>query len=324
MTTILLITNKNDITTDFIVNELTRQDASFYRLNTEEIGNSVEINFDFENGTYDLIDKTLKKRINLSNIISVYFRRPEIKSNFQDVSPSEKNFLQREILASLETLYILLSNANWLNSLDAIRKAENKSYQLLKAKQIGLTIPPSIISSNSDSALKFYEKCKKDCIIKPIRNGLIQDDDVETIIFTSKISLNRNNIDRIKSCPVYIQKHIKKSADVRVTVVGDSVFAAKIHSQEDKESQVDWRRSENLLNHTILELPKKTQNMCIDYVQSLNLTFGAIDFILTEKSEYIFLEINPNGQWAWIERRLGLPIAKTITKLLLEKQNFKN
>ena len=324
MTTILLITNKNDITTDFIVNELTRQNASFYRLNTEEIGNSVEIHFDFENGTYDLIDNTLKKRINLSNIISVYFRRPEIKSNFQDVSSSEKNFLQREISASLETLYILLSNANWLNSLDSIRKAENKSYQLLKAKQIGLTIPPSIISSNSDSVLKFYEKCEKDCIIKPIRNGLIQDDDVETIIFTSKISLNQNNIDRIKSCPVYIQKHINKLADVRVTVVGDSVFAAKIHSQEDKESQVDWRRSENLLNHTILELPKEIQNMCVNYVKSLNLTFGAIDFILTEKSEYIFLEINPNGQWAWIERRLGLPIAKTITKLLLEKQNFKN
>ncbi|HFS6859502.1 TPA: hypothetical protein ACH1JJ_003587, partial [Klebsiella pneumoniae] len=56
---------------------------------------------------------------------------------------------------------------------------------------------------------------------------------------------------------------------------------------------------------------------CIDLVESLNLRFGAIDFICDEDDVFWFLEINPNGQWAWIENQTGLPIASSIVDELM-------
>jgi glutathione synthase/RimK-type ligase-like ATP-grasp enzyme len=317
--TVLLITNKADITTDFIVSELTMRGIRFYRLNTEDIGDSVQLNINIENESYWLYDTLLDRKLNLADIASVYFRRPEIKSDFPNTNHAERLFLQRELAVSLETIYGLLSRAKWLNTIEAIRKAENKVYQLLVAKQIGFTIPPALVTNTPDIALEFYKQWDKKCIIKPLRHGLIKEGDDETIIFTSKVLLDDDSFDRVSPCPVYIQKHIQKQADVRVTVVGENVFAAMIHSQENIESQVDWRRSQYPLPHTEIQLPEEISSLCVNYLKKMNLRFGAIDFVLDQNSTYIFLEINPNGQWAWIERQLGFPIAKTITDLLIEK-----
>ena len=58
--------------------------------------------------------------------------------------------------------------------------------------------------------------------------------------------------------------------------------------------------------------------MCLKLTKKLELNFSAIDLILDKNKDYIFLEINPNGQWAWIEKRLGYNISCEIIKLLME------
>lgn len=59
--------------------------------------------------------------------------------------------------------------------------------------------------------------------------------------------------------------------------------------------------------------------MCLALTRKLNLQFGAIDFVETPTGEFIFLEINPNGQWAWIEEQTGMPISETIAKQLIDE-----
>lgn len=65
-----------------------------------------------------------------------------------------------------------------------------------------------------------------------------------------------------------------------------------------------------------IKLPDAILNQCISLLKILNLRFGAIDFILDKNGNYIFLEINPNGQWAWIEKQTGYKISNEITNLL--------
>ncbi|MFP3802981.1 hypothetical protein SB764_42850, partial [Paraburkholderia sp. SIMBA_027] len=84
-------------------------------------------------------------------------------------------------------------------------------------------------------------------------------------------------------------EHIKKKGDLRITVVGDNVFAALIHSQDSEDSKVDWRFSQNGLKHSIYTLPVEISTKCINLVKFLNLNFGAIDLILNEYGEYVFL-----------------------------------
>jgi len=101
-----------------------------------------------------------------------------------------------------------------------------------------------------------------------------------------------------------------------VTVVGNKVFATAIHSQDHNETKIDWRLWDIItdidLKHTKIELPSDISEKCINITKSFNLSFSAIDLILSKDNEYYFLEMNPNGQWAWIEEKTGYPIRDTI------------
>lgn len=316
---VLLITNKTDITTDFIVRQLTTKKIRFYRLNTEEIGVTVSLCFDFRKKKYSLNDSVKNISIDLLHVKSVYFRRPEINSVFPDTTPAEANFLKGELMFTLEGLYKILQNAFWFNHVEAIRKAENKIFQLMLAAEIGFVLPESMITNQPESAFVFYETGNRNCIIKPIRSGLVEAETEEGVIFTSSVQLHSNNIERIVNCPVYLQHQIEKQFDIRITVVGNTVYAASIHSQGNEESIVDWRKSISPLDHSRIDLPDHIVSKCLALTKKLNLNFGAIDMILNKEGEYIFLEINPNGQWAWIENRLQYPISEAITNILIEK-----
>ena len=122
----------------------------------------------------------------------------------------------------------------------------------------------------------------------------------------------------IQSAPIIFQRQIYKSVDVRVTVVGKNVFAAAIHSQAREETRVDWRNgSDILLRHTVITLPEAISQQCVALTEKFGLRFAAIDLIKDRDGEYWFLEINPNGQWAWIENLTGLPIAAAIVDELV-------
>jgi len=320
MIDILLITNKGDITTDFVVKELTKSKANFYRLNTEDLLNKLSINFNFYKNEFTLFDNDRKIEIDLVKIKSVYYRRPLLPTNkANNLTRGEEIFTLNEISNCLEGLYKILKNSFWVSPVFAIREAESKIYQLQVAQELGFTIPPSIVTTNYKVAEEFVTEFK--CIIKPIKTGFIEDKGNEKIIFTALFD-EESNLERIQTCPTYFQKFINKTSDIRVTVIGDKVFAAKILSQEYDETKIDWRKAEKIkLHYEKIELPTSLTDLCVKLTKKLGLNFGAIDFVKDENDDFIFLEINPNGQWAWIEKQLNYNLSYEISKLLIDGKN---
>lgn len=314
MMKVLLFTNKEDITTDFIVQELKRQGINFYRFNTEELSKSVKIVLDFEREQYLLIDKLDNKEFHLLDFTDIYYRRPELPLyDDADLTEGEKSFLQIEIYYTLEGVYRLLSKKHWFNNVFAIRNAENKIYQLLLAKEVGLTIPSTLISNHHDSVERFVRYGKH--IIKPVHNARIMDEKHPQIVYTSEITQAIKK-EEAEFNINYLQNKIEKRCDVRATFVGEKCFAVTIDSQQLEDSCIDWRRGEHILQHTPIELPQDILAKCLRLMKRLNLDYGAIDFVLDKQGNFVFLEINPNGQWAWIEHLTGLPISKEIVKCL--------
>lgn len=315
---ILLITNRNDITTDLIVNELNKRGKIYYRFNTEELGFSINLSLDFNKKKYILVDTNKKAEINLEDIKSVYYRRPELPDS-DDLRNGEKQFWLNEVFYTLEGLYKILNDKFWISPVFAIREAENKIHQLILAQKIGFKIPPSIITNIPNDADKFIRQYDE-CIIKPIKVGLIQDDNNTKVIFTNLLEQKHiEDLNRIVNCPTYFQQNILKRADIRVTVVGNRLFAAQIDSQSFEHTKIDWRKGENInLKYSLINLSNDLKQKCIQLTQRLKLNFGAIDFILDDSGELVFLEINPNGQWGWIEKRLNLGICKAIVDLLIK------
>ena len=318
---ILFITNKNDITSDYLIDKLNKEEINYYRLNTDDLILNIDVNFNFDNGKFSIIDRKKKKDIDLREVKSVYYRRPILPNiGILSLNKSELDFVTKETAFLLEGLYKILKNKFWISPVFSIREAENKIYQLTVAKELGFKVPSSLISTIENEAKNFISNKDYDCIVKPIKSGLIADPDNPKIVFTSRLRKDQlGSLARIGKCPTYFQERIEKQADIRVTIVGEKAFSAKINSQFLEETKTDWRKGpSHELSYERFELTKELQIKSINLVNLLNLNFGALDFVLDKSGELIFLEINPNGQWVWIEERLGLKISEELIKLLVE------
>lgn len=135
---ILLLTNKDDVTVDFIVKELKRQKLQYYRLNTEDIPEIIKIDFNMDNNKFILHDLKKEIRVDLDEIDAVYFRRAQISElNYIDnITGPEKTYLRGELAYVLEGVYKLLENKYWINNVYRIREAENKIFQLQDRKSV--------------------------------------------------------------------------------------------------------------------------------------------------------------------------------------------
>ena len=122
--------------------------------------------------------------------------------------------------------------------------------------------------------------------------------------------MNKNTLPNV---PILLQEEIKKDGDIRVTVVGNKVFSAFLNHEG---YEVDWRKTNNNSKWIKYKLPKDIEKNCIRLCKELKLEFGAIDLIKSIEGNYIFLELNPNGQWVWIEEKTGLPISNGIVNHL--------
>lgn len=121
----------------------------------------------------------------------------------------------------------------------------------------------------------------------------------------------------LKLAPVIYQELVPKRFDIRVTVVHQDLFAVAIDSQKLEAAAIDWRRADtDTLEHYTHTLPSDVAEACLMLMKVLGLNYGAIDLVLTPDDKYLFLEINPNGQWVWMEDRLGLPISEAIATWL--------
>jgi len=126
-----------------------------------------------------------------------------------------------------------------------------------------------------------------------------------------------DNIDSIKICPGIFQKEIEKLFEIRVTTGGKKIFSVKIDSQNRDDTKLDWRRNQFQLSYSIFELPRKMKNLINHMITKLGLHYSAYDFIFTPNEEFYFLEVNPGGQWLWLEKEIGLQISKALAEYMI-------
>ena len=173
------------------------------------------------------------------------------------------------------------------------------------------------ISVDPDEIRAFFNRQEGMVVAKPLRLGYFDYGHVQTAAYTTAVSTaDLASDEALKVAPVIYQRHLEKRWDIRVTIIGDSIYAAAIHSQEADSARVDWRRADVELEHKVHALPEKIATACQRLMKALNLRFGAVDLVLAPNGQYYFLEINPNGQWLWLEDKLGFPITNRIMEWL--------
>ena len=311
---ILLLTNTRDVTTDLVINEIKFRNLDFLRINSDYLAEALPT-FRFQSHQPSLTLAYKGITVDASSITSAYLRRP-LLDELAKGHEADVYYKFGEWRALLQSIYSEL-RGRWLNEPHCIEMAENKVRQLQIANSLGFLIPRTVVSNNPTEVAKFV--ARHPSIAKPLRSGSLGASTRPEIVFTTRLySIDDIDFDSINVAPFIVQEEIPKSADIRVTVVGESIFATKIDSQEHEESTVDWRRGDvREMKYSIYHLPEYLKNSCVSLVKALGLRFGAIDLVLDRSQRHWFLEINPNGQWGWIQMKTGQPIAGAIVDELL-------
>lgn len=301
---ILIISHKEDYTTDYIINILNNRNIDYLRLNTEDIGSKHNISINYNVNQKSLID-------GIDCFQSVWFRRTKLpQNNFSTVQ--EQEFYNRDFRLFLNSFWQGVKADKWLSHPDNVYKAENKLLQLKTAQSIGFQIPETLISTERDKIINLKERCNDRIILKPLFGGRYYDDEPK-LIFTNRVKKEHLQQEGFSLFPILFQEEISKEYELRATIVGDKVFCAKVDSQSNDNTKIDWRRDQ--LKFTPYELPSAIENKCVKLTKQLGLSFGAIDLVKTN-NDYVFLEINPNGQWVWIESDTNLKISDAIIEYL--------
>lgn len=321
---ILIVTNRQDQTADFLILELKNRDIDYIRFNTEDFPKAILLNWEIKNGLPDGYLTFPKRRIRLNEITSIWYRRPVSPTpNSEILDPEVQDFVAEESRTALEGLWRTL-DCFWVSNPDNIRVAENKIYQLKVAVQEGFNIWPTMITNDPVSAREFYREQEREIVYKPLRKGRLIREGELSLIFTSLIGADVvNEFDSIEYAPCLLQKYIHKNIELRVTVIGRKVFTVAIDSQNTPDAIHDWRKAQGNLPHALYNLPIHIEDKCVALVKRLGLEFGAIDLIITPDNEFVFVEINPNGQWAWIQQLCPeIPMREALVDLLIHRDTL--
>lgn len=316
---LLLVTNRRDVTSDYVVLELQRRGLSYGRLNTEDLAAAhARWRFAPPNGSGWAL-RLHDRWVDADEIGAAYLRRPVPPVLPAGLGAGDHRYAAAEWGALLDNLCAHLSG-RWLNEPAAVARAENKTLQIAVAAEVGFKVPETLVCNDVEAIAAFT--ARHSAVVKPLRSGLVDNgEDGQRIAFTTRLEglVTSNDQAAVESAPFIVQREIPKRCDVRATAVGRRVFAAEIDSQARAETAVDWRRgAASDLAHAPHELPASVEAACLCLLDRLGLRFGAVDLVLDRDGEYWFLEINPNGQWAWIEALTGLPIAAALVDELIE------
>lgn len=309
MGTTLLLTQSRDPTADYIQKAFNKKNQRIYRINLDDL-NVPKFSLDPLQRDEGWIEDINGVKIRVEDIKAIIIRRPAIPNVHKD--ETKNRFLGREILFGLRA-FLETTSAIWMNHPDSNSMASSKPKNLRLASNLGLKVPKTLISSDPIEISNWLEKHEKS-IIKAISYGLMERKNSAEMAFTQRIPKNFNvKEDILPSVPILLQEEIEKEADVRVTIVGKNVFSAVL-SQEGKE--IDWRAHNSGDKWNSFQLPEIIEKMCIKLCGKLKLEFAAIDLVKSISGDFFFLELNPNGQWVWIEEETGLPISDTIVQHL--------
>lgn len=102
-------------------------------------------------------------------------------------------------------------------------------------------------------------------------------------------------------------------------VIGSQVLACRIDSQASEKTKIDWRHYDfDLVEHVNVQLPMEIKIRLLNFMKDVGLRYGAIDMIERPDGNFVFLEVNPSGQWGWITNIAKVPVVEAVVSMLKE------
>lgn len=316
---ILCLTHSGDFyTIDLVTKAITDLGYEAVRFNTDRFDHSSVFSYSNKNGNFNTACTIDGQIISLKDVKAVWNRKIWKIQAPKELDPGFATPYLREYNTARNIFFDSL-DVPWMNdqkSDEAI--ASNKIKQLQLAASAGLSVPKTIMTNKKDEIKSFfYDDCKKQMITKMHGALSVSMDGSGAVFPTSQVQEDDlKQLEGLQYCPMIFQEFIQKEYELRIVYINGKFFTGKIATNTQK---ADWRQ-EHAGTYTwqAYELPHDIADKLTALMQKANLLFGAIDMIKNKAGEYVFLEVNPKGEWGMLQKDIGHPIAETIAEQLVK------
>jgi glutathione synthase/RimK-type ligase-like ATP-grasp enzyme len=313
---LFILTNSQDATASFLTSALEKAGISFLRLDTDSLLPRIALSY--QPGKPAIrVDGCWHTPDEVSHI---WYRRPEQLKDARFDSSPESNYTRSEWTELIECFFAHVHAERWVNHPAHNAVASRKLEQLTTAVKLGLRIPDTLVTQEPDELRAFFRKHDGHLIVKPLSTGYIErtGEEKDTLIYTNRVlEKHLENLDDMAVCPTLFQQFILKRNDVRITMVGSDIHAVELLAVDKPgEQRCDIRRN-NMSDvvYTPITLPADVSAALRKLVAHYGLRFGAIDMTVAKTGEWYFFEINPNGQWAWLDMTARTNIASSFVRM---------
>ncbi|MFJ4771093.1 ATP-grasp ribosomal peptide maturase [Streptomyces uncialis] len=250
------------------------------------------------------------RAFDLGEVRSVYYRRPSPYGAPDQLEPQQRAFVTAHarhglggVLGALDCLYVNHPHRNLA--------AGYKPRQIAEAARAGLSVPPTLITNDPAEARAFAEEFGP-VVYKPLRSTAYVEDGEHRTIWVRQVDPAEIG-DGVAACPHLFQRAVDKVADIRVAAVGGRLFASRITVDGD---HLDWRWDYDRIEFDPIDVPADVRAGIQRLMHRLGLVFGAFDFGLGHDGRWWMYEINPNGQWAFVDPPTRTAIAVALADAL--------
>jgi ATP-grasp ribosomal peptide maturase len=309
---VLIVAACDDWPTDRVVVELESRGVEVFRMDTADFPQRLTLA-----GRIDQISgwtgelATEYRTVDLSRVGAVYYCAPGAFHFPEGMSGPEERFAAAQARAGLGGVLSALE-CRWVNHPTSMARAEYKPVQLAAARACGLGVPPTLVTNRPEDVRAFADQVGGGIVYKPVASPVLIEDGQLKSVYTRR--LRPSDLDDLWGISVtahLFQAWVSKEYEVRLTVIGERMFAAAIHAGSEAAHE-DWRSDYGSLAYAAIPVPDQVAAAMRRLMNRLQLRYGAADFIVDPTGQWTFLEVNPCGQWDWIQGATGLPIAEAI------------
>lgn len=327
--TTLILTEKEDTSTNDVMDWLNHFGVKIIRLNIDEVclDDIIDINLTQENLSLKL--KVNNQMLDVDKIDSYWYRRGGINlKNYQFDEEKDYSVPKDSINEALNNLklekkeishiihYILETKIG--RKIGSFFKSSVVKFEILhKATLLGILTPTTYIINQKENLIRQLNK--KSMITKGIREGLrISKNNYGLYSFTSEVGMEDINQIPETFFPSLIQNKIVKDFEIRSTFFNDQFYSMAILSQKDEQTKVDFRNYNHEKPNRLIpyEIPNNIKEKMSRLFKSLELNFGSFDMVKTQTNQFIFLEVNPVGQFGMVTEPMNYKLEKEIAKFL--------
>jgi hypothetical protein len=309
---LLVVTNSEDATADYFCRRLRRARLPFVRLDSDADVRRLRVAYD-ERGARLRIHGRWYAPADFAN---VWLRRPRPIAPAAGRDAAERQHVAAEWGEALEGFLAHIPIHRWINHPTANVLASHKLEQLTRAQRLGLAVPQTLVTQDP-AGLRSFWRSAKGIVTKPLASGYLERDDGrgDTLIYTNEVEQRHlRNAESVRACPTLFQVRISKRYDVRMCIVDREILTV---AMQRSDSAIDVRR-DNMegVAYRPVNPPVRTARATRRLLSSYGLRFAALDFVVDSAGKWYFLELNPNGQWAWLDLVGGADFAGQFCRAL--------